>query len=368
MDSNPLRFPYMAFARTESFSTPCVLSQSGMPAPEPAELGEPEPIDPGFGGEVQAALEARLAERLGVEPRRVIATVGASAAMNVLAMRYFRGAGRVAVEIPSYEALRALPPLFGAELALVERRAEDGWRLDPGAVEARLEGCRGAGSAFLTNTHNPTGALSGAEEIRATAEIAARAGGILLCTEVYMEFLPAAERVQAFLEAPNAVSVGSLTKAYGMGGLRVGWIALGEGLARDREGIEDMIFLSYVDPPTTAMRGGLRALDRLDALRERYLRFARESRPHLIRWLAETEGVEGSLAEHGLIAFPRILGVGDTFELRRHLAREHGVDVMPGEFFGAPGHIRVGFGQPEECVRQGLERLTEGIRSYRDRK
>ena len=90
-----------------------------------------------------------------------------------------------------------------------------------------------------------------------------------------------------------------------------------------------------------------------------------ECRPHLVRWLTETDGVTGPPPRFGLAAFPRIEGVDDTLALARYLAREFGVDVVPGEFFGLRGHVRVGFGVPEETLREGLERLTRGIEAFR---
>jgi aspartate/methionine/tyrosine aminotransferase len=183
-----------------------------------------------------------------------------------------------------------------------------------------------------------------------------------------MEFAPNLRRVHAFEVAPNGISIGSLTKAYGLGPMRIGWIVLGEGLARERQHLLDMAYLSYVDPPTAPMRAGRLALDRLEELLRPLRTIERESRPMWERWLTGTEGIRCVVPEFGIIAFPRIEGVEDTIALSEFLALEHQVDAVPGEFFGLPGHLRIGCGVPAATLEVGLARLDRGIRAFRARR
>ncbi len=364
MTETDLFFPYMFWAQRESWAAPYSLAQSGMPAPEADWLADAfrlELAQPW--AEELPALEGRLAELFGVPPERVLATAGASSAMAILAARYFRGS-RVVTEIPSYDPFRALPRLFGADLRVLERHPEDGWRLDPAAVEGALADASPA-HAFLCTPHNPTGAVTPPGDLARIAAACERAGGVLIAGEVYMEFAPPAERSHAFALAPNAISIGSLTKAYGLGPLRIGWIVLGEGVAGERDALKDITFLGYVDPPTPALRAGRIALDNLERLLQPLRRFERESRPLLERWLAEMPGVNGTLGPYGLCAFPAIAGVADTRALSRFLADEFGVTAVPGEFFGRAGHLRVSYAVPEATLVEGLDRLTRGIEAFR---
>jgi hypothetical protein len=364
--SDRLLFPYMLWAHTESFASPYSLSQSGMP-PAAAALFADLGVDLGFpGADALPALEKRLGEIFGVDPRRIVVTPGASGAMHLAALRWFRPGARVAVDVPSYEPFRALPELMGAERRYVARRPEQGWRLDPDEVRARLSGGDGDGHVFTSNPHNPTGALSDAREVRGLADVAAEAGGVLVSCEVYMDYLPNERRLHAFDLAPNAVTIGSLTKAFGLGALRVGWMILGEGLAAERARLVDLAYLTYIDPPTTSLRAALRALDRLPQLLQPVRQVERECRPQWERWLRETDGVDCVVPEFGIYAFPRIEEVGDTVELGRYLQREHGVDTVPGEFFGLAGHLRVGCGVPAQTLVEGLRRLGEGIAAWRE--
>ncbi|MDP6539225.1 MAG: pyridoxal phosphate-dependent aminotransferase [Planctomycetota bacterium] len=360
-----LQFPYMFWAHTESWKSPYCLSQSGMPAPD-TEVFDGLGVDLSHpAAEALPELTARLGELLAVDPERVLVTPGASAAMHLCALRYFRPGARVVVDVPSYEPFRALPTLVGAETALVRRRAAEGWTVDPSQVRARLSDAAGRGHAFLTNPNNPTGALMEPERARALAAEAARADGVLVSCEVYTEYLPPDTRSHAFALAPNAISIGSLTKAYGLGPLRIGWLVVGEGLVGEMRHLVDMAYLAYVDPPTVSLRAGARALAHLPELLQPLRRIERESRPLWERWLAETPGIEAVVPDHGIIAFPRVVGVEDTASLVRFLQDEWQVDVVPGEFFGLPGHLRVGCGVPTETLREGLRRLGEGIAAFR---
>lgn len=363
-----LLFPYMIWAHTESARSPWCLTQSGMPMPDPGLFAAAGPPDLGFATvEAQPELERRIAGLFGVEPERVLVTVGASGAMHLAGLAWFRPGARVAVEVPSYEAVRALPRLFGAELRPFERRLAEGWDARPEAVRAALGDGPGPGHVFVTNLHNPTGALLGPERVRAVADVAAAAGGVLVSCEVYMEYVPNEHRVHAFAVAPNAVSIGSLTKAYGLGALRIGWMILGEALAAERARLVDRAYLTWCDPPTPSLRAGLYALDHLPELLAPLHRVERESRPPFERWLRETPGVEATVPPFGIMAFPRVEGVDDTLALAEALTREHQVDVVPGEFFGRAGHLRVSCGVPGATLVEGLERLTAGLAAYRSR-
>lgn len=363
-----MRFPYMFWAHEQSARTPHVLTQSGMPTADPALFASLAGIDLGHpSAEALPEVEQLLARKFGVERERVIVTLGASGGMHLAAARWFRHGARVVVDRPSYEPFRALPAHFGAQTVEVGRRLEDGWALDPSAVRSALEGAPGPGHVFFANLHNPTGARAKAGDLRAMAAAAREHGGKLVVCEVYMEYAPPVERLHAFQIAPNGVSIGSLTKAYGVGPLRAGWMVLGEDVAQEREALVDTLYLDYVDPPTTMLRAYAKALAELELLARPIARIETESRPIWERWLRETEGVQAFVPSRGIIAFPRIQGVADTRALCEFLVEQHEVDVVPGEFFGAPGHIRVGCALPPAKLTASLERLGAGIRAFRGR-
>lgn len=348
--------------------SPWCLSQSGMPVPETSFLDGLSLDIAHPCVEAMPAFETRLAELFNVPVERVRVTVGASSAMQMASMLWFRSGARVLAEAPAYEPLNRLPAFFGAQVMPLRRRLENGWLIEPEDV---AQACSQSGApthAFITNSHNPTGVTMDGERMAAIGAELEKTGGVLVSCEAYMEYLPNARRVHAFDATPNGVSIGTLTKAYGLGALRIGWLILGEGVAQDHMALTDMSYLAYLDPPTPSLVAGRRALDHLAQLSQPIRRIEVESRPHWVRWLQETPGIRAVVPEFGINAFPRIEGVDDTAALTVYLQREHGVDVVPGEYFGAGGHLRVSCGVPEETLKEGLERLTNGIDSWRRKK
>lgn len=359
--------PYMFWAHTHSARTSAPLSQSGMPLADAALLGPCAGFDVGHpSAEALPELERAVARHLGIDPARVLVTLGATGGMFLCAWRWFGPGSRVLTDRPSYEPFRALPRVFGAATLELERRLEDEWRLAPAEVERALAGGSGPAHVFTANPHNPTGALSTRGELVELAALAARTGGNLVECEVYMEYAPRGERMYACQLAPNAVSIGSLTKAYGLGALRAGWIALGEGLAHEAQRLRDLAYLSSVDPATMAMQAARAAFANLDALWAPVARNTRECRPAWARWLRETETIASTVPPYGIIAFPRVHGAHDTLALCEYLVHEHEVDVVPGEYFGATGHVRVGCGVTPAQLETGLARLARGLAAWRD--
>ncbi|MFT4539240.1 MAG: aspartate/methionine/tyrosine aminotransferase [Planctomycetota bacterium] len=361
-----LQFPYMHWILEHSFQAPYCLAQSGMPAPDPALIGDLAGAEalayPGV--DALPRIERKIADHFGVAPERVLVTVGASGAMALCAARWFRPGTRVVADLPSYEPFRALPERAGAQLALVKRRLEDGWQLDPFAVAQRLAGCSGPGHVFTSNPHNPTGAVSPRETVLSLAAAAEHTGGVLISCEAYMDFLPHPQRLHAHDLAPNALSIGSLTKAYGLGPLRIGWIVLGEGLLDQRAHLRDMANLTWIEPPTPCLVLAARAFDHLEDLLMPLRQLERGPRRSWEHFLRETPELTCFSPEHGIIAFPRVNGVSDTLGLARELARTQGVSVGAGEYFGLPGYIRVGCGLPAETLDEALARLATGIRGF----
>ena len=357
-------FPYMRFARGPAMGQPHSLTQSGMPAADPALLEAAGALDLAYAGaEALPLLQETLAARYGVPRERVFIGPGASGAMALVAAALFRPGVRVAVETPSYEPLRVLPRRAGAEVREIRRTHAGRWRLDPDEIGAALAGAR-QGHVFLTTPHNPSGVRTSPADLRTLARHAAGAGGYLISNEIYEEFVEPSQAVRTATLVDNGISLGSLTKAYGLSALRLGWVVLGERAAREREAFEDAVYLQYVDLPTVSLRAGRLAFERREALIAPYARVLSESRPVFERWLAGEPRLRAQLPDVGLIAMAEVPGVPDTVALARHLAAREQLGVVPGEHFGAPGHLRLGFGTPPDQLSQALARLSRGLASY----
>ncbi len=349
---------------TAAHERPYCVSQAALPAPDGAFLrGVPLADLAHSDVDARPAFEGRLAGLLGVEPDRVVACAGATGALVATAARWLAGE-RVVVERPAHPAVLRIPAALGARVERLEREVDAGWQPDVARAHELLTATGGRAHVVVTNPHEPTGALSNAARIADLAAAAADAGGLLVCDEVWMELVPNARRVHAFALAPNALSIGSLSKGYGLGALRVGWIVLGAGLAGERDALlEDVRALA--EPATPSLRAALAALESLPALVAHQRRWEAECRPVLDDWLARTPGLEVRVPADGLGAFVRFFGVSDTRALADWLGDEHGVGVEPGETFGCAGWLRLGAAVPAATLRAGLGRLAQGVDAWR---
>lgn len=381
-----LHFPYMFWAHNEMVAPSWSLSLSGMPSP-PADLlaklaaatladagGAPsDEVIANFAhpcDDAQPRLEAVIAQRYGVPPERVIITAGASSAMHHIASRWFTPGTQVALDMPSYPPFRILADQFGATKVQVQRRESEGWQLNPADITAAL--APGTAHIFVTNPNNPTGAMFGAETLDALHNITSPTGGVLVVSETYMEMPPKSKQTCAAAMLPRAISIGTMTKVYGFGAIRIGWIILGEELAAERTSLMDHTYLSYVDPPTPALRLGLAGMQMTETLIQPYLDFASECRPLLHAAIEASPYLSGLCPDSVLVAFPRVAprpgrdvnGVADTQALAVFLAETQDLSVTPGDFFGAPGCIRLGFGTPKAHLTEALKRLLAGLEEW----
>jgi aspartate/methionine/tyrosine aminotransferase len=293
-----------------------------------------------------------LAARFGVPEERVVPVAGASAAIFAVCALLLRPGDVVLAETPCYEALRRVPAFFGARVRPLPRREESAFSLAPamlGAIETSRPRL-----VMVSDLHNPTGApLSHDEQDRLVAAVEAR-DSYLFCDEVYREFLPAPPPPLA-LVSPRVISAGSLTKAYGLGPLRAGWLVASAPMAED---LRRVIDLAYVENAGIAEAIAARIIPRLDRLRDRATALLTPRRAVLDAWLLSRSDLRVYRNPVVPFSFPRLTrGIPGRSVSEVALAR-HGVAVVPGDFFGAPQHVRISCaGLPPERLDEALARL-----------
>jgi aspartate/methionine/tyrosine aminotransferase len=298
-------------------------------------------------------LRAAIAAKEGVSADRVVAADGTSMA-NMLAMAALIAPGdEVLIERPTYEPLLAVARFLGARIARFDRSAED-FVLDPAEVERRFTSATRL--IVLTNLHNPSGALAD----DAVLERIGALGAFVLVDEVY--------RDAAFDAAPRScvhlgerfVATNSLTKVYGLSGLRCGWILAAPDIAERMWRLNELFGVAQAHP---AERLSCLALDRLDEVaagtRERLDR----NRALANAFFAGRGDLACSPMRHGITAFPRLL-MGDPEALDALLRERFDTSIVPGRWFEAPDRFRIGIGGPTELVEEGLRRLGAGLDAF----
>jgi hypothetical protein len=263
---------------------------------------------------------------------------------------------RVLIEDPTYEILQSTLGFLQAELVPVPRRLEAGWALEADSFSDRLTPATRL--VVLTNMHNPSSALADHSEVHAIADRAAAIGARVLVDEIYMELMfRDGVAHSAFRPDGNIIVTSSLTKAYGLSGIRCGWILAPAPLAERMRQLNNL-FASL--PAHISERMGVVAFERLPALRKRANAMIDANRSNYRALLAEHPRLEQTVFDQGTTVFPRLIGA-DVDTLFDRLTKSAETSFVPGRYFGRPQHLRIGLGGEVAMTRTGLERMAEAL-------
>ena len=315
--------------------------------------------DEGYGALVEA-----IARTYGVAPAQVATGTGASGANFLVCAALLDAGDNVLVETPGYDPLFAAPEMLGARVIRYERRFEDGYALDPELV-ARAVTNR-TRLIIVTNLHNPSGVRASDEALAEVGRIAERAGAHVLVDEVYLDSVnavrsgPAEGRMEATLRpaallGDRFITTNSLTKSYGLAGLRCGWALASPEVAERIRRARDIVDGTGAFPTDRIAVAAFEHLDRLAARARSIL----EPNFALARNFLDgrREQFEYVAPAGGTVVFPRLRGQTDAAPFIDRLFREAGVGVVPGRFFQAPAHFRLAFGGPRDTLEGGLAAL-----------
>jgi aspartate/methionine/tyrosine aminotransferase len=312
----------------------------------------------GPGGYGWAPLVEALAARAGVAPERLVTATGTSMANYVAMAAVVEPGDEVLIERPAYEPLVALARYLGATVTRFDRREADGFAVSPAAVAAALTARTRL--IVLTNLHNPTGTLTDGATLAAVGARAAAVGARVLVDEVYLDavFTRAPGLGSAIHLGPSFVVTTSLTKVYGLGGLRCGWVLADPELARRMWRIAD---LHDNNAPFVSQQLSVIAFATLAALGERARTLLDANRALVDAFLDDRPDLEAVRPAHGTIVFPRLRDGGDAAALCARLRERFETVVVPGRFFERPSHFRLGLGGATADLREGLTRLGAAL-------
>lgn len=304
-----------------------------------------------------------LAARYGVPQAHVLCTTGATGALSLIYRALMKRGDRVLVERPGFDLFHAIARAHGYEVDYFGRRGPR-YLIDPEEVAARIR--PDTRLVVISNLHNPSGMAVDESTLEALAAIAELNDIHVVVDEVYGDYANAAVRPRAAVQiSPRLISVNSLTKIYGLSTLRCGWIVAAptplEPIRALREEVEfgvsnlaHAVAALVLEHSREFSAYTNEVIERCWPIVEAYWK----------SWLSDGL-IEGELPEFGCVCFPKLVGIDDTEAFSTWLADRSGVIVAPGEFFGAPGHIRIGFAQLPGRLEQGLDGLAEGLKTYR---
>jgi aspartate/methionine/tyrosine aminotransferase len=301
--------------------------------------------------ELRAAVAGRYE---GLEEADVL-TLAAAEEGIFIAYHALLGPGdRAVVEAPCYSSAIEVARSAGAAVSLWQRSHDDGWAYDLDALERLLR--PDTRLIYINSPHNPTGSQMPKAVFERIVELAEERSIVLFSDEVYrgLEHDPA-DRLPAACEMyEHAVSLGTVSKAYGLPGLRIGWLASRDRTLLDR--IRELKLYTTIcssAPSELLVALGLRHGERL-VERSRQLILANlplidafiERHGELFEWVRPTAGP---------IGFPRVGGDFDVEAWCEQTAELSGVLLLPGAVYDQPRHVRLGFGR--ENLPQAVERL-----------
>lgn len=350
---------YLAWAKLHS-NAPFNLASSGVLDYPLSEL--PVRIEDleigGTGPYGYKPLMERLAAKAAVPEDCLVCTFGTSMANFIALTALVLRGDEVLVEKPAYDPLLAILEHIGANIRRFERRADKGFRLGLGELERNLT--PKTRLVILCNLHNPSSALTDESTMQQAGEMAARVGARVLVDEVYLETLFDEQWRSAFHLGSNFVVTSSLTKAYGLSGIRCGWILAQPELVQRMWQIVDFTYGSPVHPAELL---GVIALDNLDRVRDRARDLLNTNRALVNDFLAVHQTLDCEPSRFGTTVFPR-LRAGRADQFVTVLRQQFETSVVPGEFFEQPQFFRIGFCGKTETVRGGLERLDAALNAF----
>ena len=349
---------YMHWSKTQSHARFNLATSGVAPFPFrelPIDLNKVEINSDNSNSYGYAPLQQAIAAHHGVDPDCVVESAGTSMA-NHLAMAAIIDPGdEVLIEHPAYGPILDIAQYLGANVKRFRRVEENGWAIDPHEVrrcitpKTRL--------IVITNLHNPTSAFTPEPVLHELADIARSVGALVLVDEVYLDAVYDDTPRTSFCLGPDFVVTSSLTKIYGVSGLRCGWILAQPDLAWKMRRLNDLYSATPVHPGELL---SVVAFQHLDLLRERARRIVDADRKLLRDFLARQSEISAVSTEWGTTSFPRLLrGNADAFLER--LRSQFDTSAVPGRFFEMPDHFRIGLGMNTEMFAEGLNRIGRAL-------
>jgi aspartate/methionine/tyrosine aminotransferase len=289
-------------------------------------------------------------------PESVVAISGGTSMANHLAIAAAVEHGdEVLIEEPTYEPLLAVAQYFGTQIKRFPRSFENGFRVDLDELAKQIT--PRTKLIVLTNMHNPSSVLIDQETLQQIGELAHQVGARVLVDEVYLEALFEAAPPSSVHLGPEFIATSSLTKGYGLSGLRCGWILAAPQLAQRMRLLRD-IFDGI--GPQPAERLSVVALRNLPRITARAKNILETNRAVLEQFLDGREELEVVRTGIGTTCFPR-LRKGRVEELSNLLNEKYDTAIVPGRFFESPQHFRLGMCAQPELFSEGVNRLGAAL-------
>jgi len=337
-----------------------VLASSGMASTSTQDLGIDGKLFEGSLGygplPVMPALHSKVAQTFGVAEDRTLVTLAGSEADLLGIWATVKPGDKVVVENPTYPPLRAIPKALGCKVALHQRTFANRFRLDLGKLERELKGAK---LLCVSNVNNPTGVSISKRELEELHDIAEKRKCTVLVDEAFREL--------SFVPLPIAASLGdrfvstsTLTKMYGLGGLRTGWLFGAKKLVQRALTAKEH---TSIGQPVLEQRVAMVALEQRMELLARGRRIRDANFAILHRWASTHPKLRWVEPDGAPVCFPLLPKGVDDARFGKRLVEERSTLVVPGRYQGLKQHFRLGWGMEPGGLEPGLREIDAMLRA-----
>jgi aspartate/methionine/tyrosine aminotransferase len=309
----------------------------------------------------QPSLRAALAEQYpGLTPDQIVVTAGASEANFAVVSASVKPGDHVIVEHPNYPSLYDVPRSLGCDVSLFHLRFEEGFRPDLDRLEQMVT----PGTRLISFTHpnNPTGSMMSESDLLRLVEFVEEKDIFLMFDETYREMDAVHSLPPAATLSDKVISISTMSKAYGLPGIRIGWVAT------KNQAILDAI-LAIREQVTICNNAlgeviALHMLERKDAFLSQALGHIEKNRRIVAEWMSAQEHFEWVYPEAGVVSFPRFKAGApvDPEAFYRLLVENYKTFAVPGRCFEMDNrYFRLGFGATAEEIEIGLQNINQAL-------
>lgn len=292
-----------------------------------------------------------------IQPDQILQTNGATGA-NMLALYALTEPQDHVISVyPAYQQLYDIPKSLGAEVDLWQIREENNWLPDLDDLRRLIR--PNTKMICINNAHNPTGAIMDEAYLQELVAIAESCGAYILSDEVYKSFSNRREAPAIADLYDKGISVDSLSKAYSLPGIRVGWVASNKEVADVLRDYRDytMICAGVFDDMLAAF-----ALKNRRVIMERNQKIVSENLRILNRWLAEEPRAHAILPDHVSTSLVKLDVPLPIEDFCKQLLSDYGVLLVPGNRFDLEGYVRLGYCGDKDILKTALSKLSQCLK------
>jgi len=306
-------------------------------------------------------LRSKIIESTPLNDNHVLITNGAAGALFIINTSLLDAKDHLIVIRPNYSTNIEVPKTIGCEITYVDLKFDDQWRVNISAIENAIQS--NTKLISVTSPHNPTGMLMTEEELNSLVTLAERKNIYLLVDETYRDTCFKTPYSIVATKSRKVISVSSLSKAYGLPGLRIGWlISRDEDLMERFLAAKEMIYISNSALDEEVAYQFLMQREKFETkINERSL----GNYELLCQWLQDEKRLECVLPKGGVVCFPRFKNPNaiDLDKFYSILLQKYKTMVGPGHWFAMPdSYFRLGFGWVDLTIfKSGLENLSKAM-------